>query len=83
MKPGDKVYCVKNRINILGKSLSTKDNYYTILDIEHNLIKISSDIHDYCYYALSYELGCYTAQEFFISIPQLRKLKLDKLNDHK
>lgn len=86
MKVGDKVYCIKSRDN-----LNLENRIYTILKIDHNINEIIISIEKNKYYICSHYMyhaitdfdysEHYVFDEFFITLKEQRKLKLEKLNE--
>lgn len=84
MKIGDKVYCIKTNISriqiIAGTELNVKGHIYTIDGIEHTAIKTSCELpYSICVYTLTE--SDYMFNKYFITLKQLRKEKLKKIND--
>lgn len=80
-KIGDKLVCIKNVNNILGYPLFIKGNIYEILDVSKD--------DDSCDYTINHilhgnEYGDFSSDFvniYFKSLKQLRKEKLEKIND--
>jgi hypothetical protein len=81
-KIGDKIVCLQNITNILNMTLFIKDNIYEILDV-------SNDTDDNCDYTINHilhgnEYGDFSSEFvniYFKTLKQLRKDKLEKIND--
>lgn len=98
-KIGDKIYCIKNRVDDhliynTKQIIHIKGKFYTITNATETCVAVSSEMRsqynntqfrNYKYY-LSYELidSVYNQfKQYFITIPELRKLKLQKLYNEK
>lgn len=88
MKIGDKVYCIRTRLNTDRKiynnlTILTNGNYYTIIEIGDVFIKVSSDIeHNFIYRQKNSEIF-YSFNDYFLTEKETRKQKLNKIYDAK
>ena len=79
MKVGDKLYCIETVENLIGYPLFIEGNIYKILDIlndgEEDYITLNHILYanEYSEYSMKF------VKKYFITIKQLRKMKLDKL----
>lgn len=86
MKVGDKIYCKESRINLyndnyLYENIVTKGKWYIITEIDNEHIRISSDAGLFFKYRLIFNELYYSFDDFFMTIKELRKLKLKKINE--
>lgn len=78
MKVGDKLYCIKNvktNINIQFFKVFTKNKQYEILDINDNIIEITSDLGTYL------NITVEEIEKYFYTTKELRRNKLKNLNE--
>lgn len=74
MKIGDKIFCIKSKLNH-----NTKGKTYKIFHI-NNINEILVTTNDW-YLGNVYNTTDYKFEDYFVTEKQLRKLKLEKLND--
>lgn len=90
LKVGDKVYCIKNfKMSINSDVTFDENKIYTITAIMNNLhVKGLNEKIDICQidYKLNFYFTKYTEYtnfyfyDYFITLPELRKYKLQKIN---
>lgn len=83
MKKGDKILCTKN-YNIENNTvLYKKNNIYTITDIieDSNGINNRYIIDNYLSFYIKHQISDWCFDDYFISLKEERKLKLDKINE--
>lgn len=81
---GDKILCIESR-----EELNLKNNIYTILSISsdiHDIHDIEVSIEKSIYYVSAHysnmnSLDNYVFDDYFITLKDIRKLKLKKLNE--
>lgn len=79
LKAGDKVYCINSRFN-----MHKQNNFYKIAEIRENHILITSDDKSnyksgVYSYRIKYDSLFQCFDDYFITIKELRKQKLEKL----
>jgi hypothetical protein len=89
MKTGDKVYCIKDRIDsddhgVIYNIFTLKNKFYTILSHNNKLIYTTTENQ----FGPEYYIWCanvehnYSFSNYFITEKESRKQKLQKLNEH-
>ena len=81
MKVGDKVYCIKEFGEIFFIGME-----YKIFKIAADIIYVTFDGVGVCYFYISVYLPSYfyrslNFSEYFVTVKEGRKLKLDKINE--
>lgn len=85
MKVGDKLYCT-NTLTHDNINYFIKNKYYTIIDVYPQTIKVLDELGGYYINWFfetqieSQQYDQYKLNDYFISIKEHRKLKLEKLN---
>jgi hypothetical protein len=82
MKVGDELLCIKERLIGFGGSYNIKGNTYKIININKDDITVSceTNIYHLCAHYSTYNISSvWSLSEYFISIKEIRKLKLQKL----
>lgn len=83
MKVGDIVYCKETRIS-LGVTFNIEKNFYKILGIKDDTISVSCEENIYgisCRYRIKFNSNYYNFYDYFMTLPEMRKLKLNNLNE--
>lgn len=84
VKIGDKYYCIKDRYHYYNNINKAGKIYKVIrLNLEHDWVCLSTELvensNNEFFYSLIDDYECYYFYEYFISIKEYRKLKLQKL----
>ena len=74
MKVGDKVYCKLSR-----NSYFKFGEFYTISDVNEYSVLINSHFFQYS----EYDKNCFNFCEYFFTTKELRKSKLNQINENK
>lgn len=85
MKVGDKLYCINDR-KYIGSPINISGKIYEILAINSykntTTITMSNEIGDQSfYYSLKNNTEHYYIYNYFMTIKEMRKLKLKKINE--
>ena len=84
MKVGDKYYCIKDRVEYfidVNLPVNSSGEIYEITELYDFYIYLSHDnVYGYCY-SIYPEDNEKLFNDYFISLSEYRKLKLEKLNE--
>lgn len=85
MKVGDKVYCKKKRKSKYNSRAIYKNEECTVVQIDRiqERIRIKCNDGEFSFHIGEYDTDYYNFSDYFYSIMEYRKLKLEKINGRK